>query len=66
MSRPKYIVENGIPESVPNCNTVQELQRYLDKIPHFEYRLAAVQFVHGNFVMVWELKDGYEPVSREG
>jgi len=59
MKRPKYIVENGIPEAVPNCNTVEELHEYLNKVPHSGYRLVSAQFVNGNFVMVWELRDGY-------
>ena len=59
MPKLKYIVENGVPECVPNCNTVEDLQRYLNGVPHFEYRLVGAQSVNGNFVMVWELRDGY-------
>jgi len=51
-----FIVEKGIPESVPNCNTVEELRDYLNKIPYPNHRLAGVQFVNGNFVLVWERK----------
>ena len=56
----KYIVEKKIPDCIPNCNTVEDLQRYLDKVPHFEYRLVSCQFVNGNYIMVWELKDEYQ------
>ena len=64
MSLPKYIVERGVPKSVPNCNTVEELQRYLKKVPHFEYRLVSAQFINGNFVIIWELRDAYSPIDR--
>ena len=59
MSKQKYIVENGVPEAVPNCNTVEELSRYLNSMPHFQYRLVSAQFINGNFVMVWALRDEY-------
>lgn len=51
---PPYIVECGVPDSVRNCNTVEDLERYLNTDPHTEYRLVSCQFVNGDFIMVWE------------
>ena len=66
MSRPKYIVENGVPKAVQNCNTIDELRKYLGAVPHFEYRLVSVQFVNGNYLMVWELRDDYWADAANG
>ena len=50
----RYIVERGVPGSVPGCNTVEDLQLYLSKIPFPDHRLVNVQLTNGNFVMIWE------------
>lgn len=53
----KYIVEYGVPGGVIDCNTVEDLERYLIKVPHPIYRLVNTQFVHGNYIIIWELKN---------
>ena len=49
----KHIVEHGIPGGVRGCNTVEDLQRYLDSDPHPGYRLASCQGA-GSILLVWE------------
>jgi hypothetical protein len=50
----KYMVDCGIPGAVPNCNTVEDLNEYLNKNPFPAHRLASCMFVSGNFILVWE------------
>ena len=52
----RYIVEYGAGGGVAGCQTVNDLERYLDKNPHPDYRLVSFQHT-GNFMLVWELKD---------
>ena len=48
-----YIVEK-IPNSVPSCNTIEDLQRYLSTNPHPVSRLISAQFINGTFLLIWE------------
>ena len=53
-SNPRFIMEYGIPGGVPNCNTVNDLDRYLKTNPHCEYHLVSCQFLGGTCLLVWE------------
>lgn len=47
---------SGFGFGVTRCNTMEDLERYLFTNPNDEYNLVSVQFVDGNFILVWELK----------
>ena len=52
----KYIVEHGIPGSVPGCNTIEELRCYLESDPHKGSRLASCDNHSGSYVFIWEVE----------
>ena len=53
----KYIVEHDISGMVRGCETVEDIQRYLNTDPHPEHRLVSLTFNYGGIILIWELKD---------
>lgn len=52
--KPKYKVIYGVPNAVPNCNTVEDLQQYLLSDPMPDYRLASCNYTNGMIIIIWE------------
>ena len=57
----RYIVEhdlsNLVRHSAPNCNTVEDLSRYLDFDPHPDYHLVSVICNNNVYTLIWELTE---------
>lgn len=60
----KYLVEYGIPGSVSGCNTIEDLRRYLDSDPHYEYNLVGVEHGSGSYTLIWELRECFRGNSK--
>lgn len=53
----RYVVEFvQDKDCVMDCNTIEDLSRYLDKDPHPEYRLVNALTINGSFILIWELQ----------
>jgi hypothetical protein len=57
MKNGKFIVEHGVKGAVNGCNTIEDLQGYLDSNPHQEHRLVSAQYSNGIFIMIWEKRE---------
>ena len=62
----KYIVEYGIPGAVKGCETIEDIQRYLNTDPHPDARLASLLY-NGvkSVILVWETDGGKAEHDRK-
>lgn len=62
----KYLTEYGIPGTVPQCVTVEDVRKYLNSDPHPDYRLANLSWMHsGDVLMIWEAPDNKGEFDRK-
>ena len=54
----RYIVEHSLEGRVKyaqrGCESVENLQEYLETDPHKDYRLVSCQWSSGSYTLVWE------------
>jgi len=53
-----------MPEGVPNCHTIEDLEKYLNKNPYPKEKLFSVQFTHAcTWVLIWRRRENVKTVG---